>query len=32
MNKLGAMKLTGVCEAVMEVLEITGFADILKIV
>ena len=31
MNKLGAMKLTGVCEAVMEVLEITGFADILTI-
>lgn len=32
MNKLGSMKLTGVCEAVMEVLEITGFADILTIV
>ena len=31
MNKLGSMKLTGVCEAVMEVLEITGFADILTI-
>ena len=32
MNKLGSMKLTGVCEAVMGVLEITGFADILTIV
>lgn len=32
MNKIGGMKLTGVGEAVMEVLEITGFADILKIV
>lgn len=32
MNKLGSMKLTGVCEAVMDVLEITGFADILTIV
>lgn len=31
MNKLGSMKLTGVCEAVMDVLEITGFADILSI-
>lgn len=31
MNKLGSMKLTGVCEAVMDVLEITGFADILTI-
>lgn len=31
MNKVGSMKLTGVCEAVMEVLEITGFADILTI-
>lgn len=31
MNKLGSMRLTGVCEAVMEVLEITGFADILTI-
>ena len=27
----GAMKLTNVCEAVMEVFEITGFADILVI-
>ena len=27
----GSMKLTGVCEDVMEVLEMTGFADILTI-
>ena len=32
MQKLGSMKLTNVCEAVMEVLEMTGFADILTIV
>lgn len=31
MNKLGTMKLTNVCEAVMGVFEITGFADILTI-
>ena len=31
MQKLGGMKLIGVCEAVMEVLEMTGFADILVI-
>ena len=31
MNKNGSMKLTGVCEDVMEVLEMTGFADILTI-
>lgn len=31
MNKVGSMKLTGVCEPVMEVLEMTGFADILDI-
>lgn len=31
MSKLGSMKLTGVCETVMDVLEITGFADILTI-
>lgn len=31
MNRLGSMKLTGVCEAVMDVLEITGFADILTV-
>ena len=32
MNQIGSMKLTGVCETVMDVLEITGFADILTIV
>ena len=31
MQKSGSMKLTGVCEDVMEVLEMTGFADILTI-
>lgn len=31
MQKSGSMKLTGVCEVVMEVLEMTGFADILVI-
>lgn len=31
MSKQGSMTLTGVCEAVMEVFEITGFADILTI-
>ena len=31
MQKTGSMKLTGVSEAVMEVLEMTGFADILSI-
>ena len=31
MNKVGSMRLTGVCEEVMEVLEMTGFADILTI-
>ena len=31
MQKKGPMKLTGVCENVMEVLEMTGFADILTI-
>ena len=31
MQKLGSMKVTNVCEAVMEVLEMTGFADILTI-
>ena len=29
MNKQGVMKLTDVCDAVMEVFEMTGFADIL---
>ena len=31
MQKIGSMKLTGVCESVMEVFEMTGFADILVI-
>jgi anti-sigma B factor antagonist len=31
MQKVGSMKLTGVCEEVMEVFEMTGFADILNI-
>lgn len=31
MSKLGGMKLVSVCDAVMEVFEITGFADILTI-
>ena len=31
MQKLGSMKLVNVREAVMEVLEMTGFADILTI-
>ena len=31
MNKVGSMKLINVCEDVMEVLEMTGFADILTI-
>ena len=31
MNKLGKMKLIGVCEDVMEVFEMTGFSDILDI-
>ena len=31
MQKLGSMKVTNVCENVMEVLEMTGFADILTI-
>lgn len=31
MNKQGFMKLTKVCEDVMDVLEMTGFADILEI-
>ena len=30
-QKSGTMKLTNVCEEVMEVLEMTGFADILTI-
>lgn len=31
MSKVGSMKLVSVCDAVMEVFEITGFADILTI-
>ena len=31
MQKIGSMKLTNVCEDVMEVFEMTGFADILMI-
>ena len=31
MNKQGSMKLKDVCDAVMEVFEMTGFADILVI-
>ena len=31
MQKIGSMKVTGVCEEVMEVIEMTGFADILVI-
>ena len=31
MQKIGSMKLINVCESVMEVFEITGFADILVI-
>ena len=30
-QKIGTMKLVNVCEAVMEVFEMTGFADILVI-
>ena len=31
MQKIGSMKLVNVCEVVMEVFEMTGFADILVI-
>ena len=31
MQKIGTMKLVNVCEVVMEVFEMTGFADILVI-
>ena len=31
MQKIGSMKVTNVCEEVMEVFEMTGFADILAI-
>ena len=31
MQKIGSMKVTNVCEDVMEIFEMTGFADILVI-
>ena len=31
MKQIGSMKVTNVCEAVMDVFEMTGFADILVI-
>ncbi len=31
MNKQGKMVVTGACEAVMEIFEVTGFVDILTI-
>ena len=31
MQKIGSMKVVNVCEAVMDVFEMTGFADILVI-
>ena len=31
MQKIGSMKLIGVCEEVMDIFEMTGFADILVI-
>ena len=31
MQRIGSMKVTNVCESVMEVFEMTGFADILVI-
>ena len=31
MQKVGSMKVIGVCDEVMEVFEMTGFADILVI-
>ena len=31
MQKLGSMKVVNVCDAVMEIFEMTGFADILSI-
>lgn len=31
MNKQGSMKVTNVCEEIMEIFEITGFTDILTI-
>ncbi len=32
MYKQGEMKITGVNDAIMEILEVTGFSDILNIV
>ena len=32
MQKIGSMKVMNVCEDVMEVFEMTGFADVLEIV
>ena len=31
MNKAGSLKITGVCDEIMEVFEMTGFSDILNI-
>ena len=31
MNKIGSMKVVNVCDAIMEIFEITGFIDILVI-
>ena len=31
MQKIGSMKVTNVCEAVMEIFELTGFSDVLVI-
>ena len=31
MQKIGSMKVINVCEAIMDVFEMTGFADILEI-
>lgn len=31
MNKQGSMKVTNVCETIMEIFDITGFTDILTI-
>jgi anti-sigma B factor antagonist len=31
MNKKGSMKVTNVCDTVMEIFEVTGFSDILTI-
>ena len=31
MNKIGSMKVTNVCDSIMEIFEITGFIDILVV-